>query len=302
MSPAGGKRKSSSAPPWPARLISFLRGPGRPLVWMGLLGAVFAGAWCVVWLKVRGPVLSSSDYLVGPQQVRITPLPEWIHSDICAEVFQNTSLEEQLSLMDEELTERIANAFSLHPWVAKVRRVSKHHPARVEVELLYRRPVCMVQVSGKLFPVDAQGVLLPGGDFSPVEAGRYPRLVGIQAVPVGILGEGWGDRRVVGGAEIAEALLPAWDELKLARIELSRPPAGGVSKRHTYWLVTRGGTRIFWGPPPGSSKQGDLSVADKLARLRNYVATHGTLEGRGGPQRLDVHNLPQPRVASRPKA
>ena len=39
-----------------------------------------------------------------------------------------------LSILDDDLTGRIAAAFALHPWVAKVVRVTKHHPAGVDVE------------------------------------------------------------------------------------------------------------------------------------------------------------------------
>lgn len=145
MSAAKRKRHSASHPSGPARLISFLRGPGRPIVLIALLVALLAGGWCLVWPKVRGHALRSGEYVIGPQQVEITPPPKWIHSDVRSEVFHNTSLEGSLSILDDDLVERIGNAFSLHPWVARVQRVTKHYPARVKVELLYRRPVCMVR-------------------------------------------------------------------------------------------------------------------------------------------------------------
>ncbi len=298
MSPAR-KKKRAPHPATPlGRLVGYLRGTvfardaGRPFAVTALLAAAIGGAWCVVWPQVRGHVLSRGQYVVGPQQVEITtPLPPWINAELRTEVFRNTSLEAPLSILDDDLTERIGNAFSLHPWVAEVPRVSKHHPARVEVELVYRRPVCMVEVSGRLFPVDSQGVLLPGGDFSPVEAGRYPRLLGVEKVSVGTLGESWGDPRVAGGAAIADALLAVWEGLELAGIVPSAPSATGVGEEHTYTLVTRGGTRVLWGRAPGTDAPGELAAADKVTRLQHYLAQHGTLEGRDGRQELDVHRL-----------
>lgn len=282
------------------KLISFLRGPARPFVLVGLLAAGLLGGWYAAWLQVRGPVLSSDQYVVGPQDVRITPLPEWIHRDIRFEVFRNASLDRPLSIMDEDLTERIANAFSLHAWVAKVVRVSKQHPAQVNVELIYRRPVCMVEVQGNLLPVDVYGVLLPNGpdDFSAVEKSRYPRLIGIDGVPVGMTGECWGDARVVGGAEIAAALGDVWKELDLWKIIPSDPAASGAAGEHTYRLLTRGGTQILWGRAPGADAPGELPAAEKVARLRTYAAEHGTLEGGGPAKELDIYSL---RVSARPK-
>lgn len=294
----GGARKSARGAgrgglPKPIR---FLWGPGRPLLVLGVLAAIFVGGWHLVWRRVRPQVLASEDYLVTPERVHVTPLPEWIHTDIRAEVFRNASLDGPLSIMDDNLTERISQAFSLHPWVAKVHRVSKHHPARVEVQLVFRRPVCMVEVPGGLLPVDAQGVLLPAEDFSTVEAASYPRLAGVSSGPVGTVGEGWGDVRVIGGAEIAAAVFDAWEELGLWKIVPSGPLSSGATEEYTYTILTRGGTRIVWGRPPCTDVPGELSAAEKLARLRRYYAEHGSLEGRQGTKVLDLHGL---RVSSR---
>ncbi len=294
------KRKPSPLPTRSNRLVSLLWGRGRPVTLAVLTALVLLSAWCAVWHStgVREYIFTFGDYEVTPQKVEITPLPDWIHTDIRSEVFRNASLDGPLSIMDEDLAERVAGAFSLHPWVAKVRRVTKHHPARLVVELDYRRPVCMVEVPNGLLPVDAWGVLLPVADFSPVEASRYPRLVDIKTVPVGTVGECWGDARVIGGAEIAAALREAWAELKLSQIVPSAPLATSVGEASTYTLLTRGGTRIRWGRAPSTSAPGELPAADKVARLKEYVTRHGTLEGREGPQELDVHSLP---VSSRPK-
>jgi len=302
MCPAKKKQKTAALFPALARLLAFVRGQGRPIVWTVLLVVGLVGGWCGVWYGagVRQYVLSSDEYLVTPQSVQIPPLPDWINnSQIRNEVFRDASLDGPLSIMDDDLTERIGNAFSLHPWIAKVCWVRKHHPARVEVELIYRRPVCMVEVPGGLFPVDSQGVLLPAADFSPIEASRYPRLVSVDTLPMGTAGECWGDPRVVGGAEIATALGEAWQELRLAQILPSTRPAAGVMTEHTYTLVTRRGTQIYWGPAPGSGVPGELPAAEKVALLQKYVQEHGTLEGHHGPQELDVRRLQTPRVSSR---
>jgi hypothetical protein len=278
-------------------LISVLRGPAGPFVWVALLVLVLFGAWYLVWLKVGEGVLSSDQYVLGPQQVEIAQ-PEWIHTDVRSEALRNASLDGPLSIMDDRLTERIANAFKLNPWVAKVVQVSKLPGARVKVELVYRRPVCMVEVPGDLLPVDVHGVLLPytRDDFSSIDKSRYPRLVSIDTAPVGTVGECWGDVRVVGGAEIAAVLGEVWEELNLQQIVPSAPLATGVGEEPTYTLVTRRGTRVPWGRAPGTDAPGELPAADKVARLLKYTQQHGTLEGANGPQELHILGL---RVSSR---
>jgi len=301
MSPAKKKKRSSPLPPALQKLLAFVRGPGRSLVLTVLIVAALVGGWLAIWYgtSVRQYVLSSGEFIVTPQKVEITPLPPWIHSDVRGEVFRGVGLDEPLSIMDDDLAEQISNAFSLHPWVSKVHRVLKHHPARVEVELAYRRPVCMVAVPGGLFPVDTEGVLLPVGDFSPVEAARYPRLAGVDSLPVGTAGDRWGDPAVVGGAQIAAALGEAWGELGLAEILPSGDPATGTAEERMYILATDRGTRIFWGRAPGGNAIGELPAADKVALLKKYAQEHGDLEGHNGPQNLDVRRLHSLRMSSR---
>jgi hypothetical protein len=253
-----------------------------------LVVGIFLGLWYAAWNGVRRHVLHSADYWLTSYNVEITPLPNWIRSDIRAEVFRDASLDGPLSIMDAHLTDRIAAAFSLHPWVAEVRRVTKYHPARVRAELVYRKPVCMVEVPGRLLPVDERGVLLPAADFSQVEAREYPCLVGIRTVPVGPAGEHWGDARVVGAAEIAAVFGAAWQELKLDRIVPLGPVRLAPGEEHTYALFTRGGTRILWGRAPGTDMPGETPAVDKVARLRNYAKEHGALDDPRGPQQIDV--------------
>lgn len=298
MTPVATKAKKTNAKragrvidPRLTRLLVWMVGPGRTFVLGVLIVAAFAvGIWRV-WLRYSPRVFSSDEYWVTADCVDITPPPRWIRSDVRAKVFQDASLDHPLSLGDPALTARIHNAFSLHPWVAKVVDVAKSAPARIAVELIYREPVCMVRTGEQLLPVDAEGVLLPEDEFSPVEKAHYPRLERIQTVPVGPPGARWGDALVYGGAEIAAAFGPAWYELSLDRIVPSQPRESGSPDEAEFELYTRGGTRILWGRAPGTDLPGEIPAAEKVARLVRYKQEYGTLEGIGGPQPLDVRSL-----------
>jgi hypothetical protein len=288
-------------------LLRSLAGPGRWVLLLAVLAAAAGGLWFITWDHVRDHVFSAAEYRLDPRNIEVTPPPPWIRTDVKAEVIRNASLDAALSVLDENLTVNIAQAFALHPWVAKVTRVSKHHPARVEVEVVYRQPVVMVEVSGGLLPVDGDGVLLPSDDFSPAEARKYPRLSEVKTVPIGPQGTRWGDARVAGGAKLAALLMADWQAFKLARIVPTVPPAGVRSSDDTsYELVSQGGTRILWGHAPGSERAGDPSAADKLERLKRYLAQHGSFEAASGAQVLDVRGgrdlVATPRTAIKPLA
>lgn len=265
------------------------------LQWAIAVGTVaaFVGLTWVVWQRLGPQVATDDDYLISPDEVHIEPPPPpWIRSDVRAAALRNAGFDERVSLLEEDLTERIARAFSLQPWIARVERVEKRYPAQVLVTVEYRRPVCMVEVPGGLYAVDAEGVVLPSQDFSPLEARRYPRLAGIDSVPIGPVGTAWGDPRVAGGARIAAALLEHWHKLGLARIA---PLASGAAtidgSQIAFALISTSGMRIIWGASPGAeSRLGEPTAEEKLARLLDYVARHGPLDGPHAPAELDLRH------------
>ena len=183
------KRKAESAPDGlAARMLPFLRQPYRGLLLVLVLAAGLTGGAYYGWQRVGPQVTQGPEYLLEPDQIEITPPPPWIRSDVRGETVRDGGLS-GLSILDRELTVKIARAFGLHTWVEEVRRVRKEHPARVVVELAYRRPVAMVEVTMNdrpgLLPVDVNGVLLPPGDFSAEQARDYLRVSLADATPAG---------------------------------------------------------------------------------------------------------------------
>ncbi len=192
------------------------------------LVAVAGIAWAamLLWQRVRSHVAAQPDYQLDADEIQITPPPPWIRADVRAEALHNAGLAGGMSILDDDLIERIHKAFLLHPWVAQVSRVSKRHPAHVDVELVYRRPVAMVAVPGGLYPVDVDGVLLPTDDFTRADAQAYPRLAGVESTPLGMPGSAWGDTVVAGGAENRRRLGP-----DLGRIAAERHSLGEARRR-----------------------------------------------------------------------
>jgi hypothetical protein len=270
-------------------LLVYLWGPARTATLAVLLVVLFLGGWYETWQYVRHRELASGRFAVTPERIATTPQPAWIHGDVRGDVLSTLSPDRPLSLLDDNLAEHVVSRFRLHPWVAGAS--ARCSPGRVDVEIVYRKPACMVEMpQGEMIAVDAQGVQLPQGNFSPIEQQSYPCLAGIDTRPMEPVGQRWGDVRVVDGAEIAAALGSVWQKLKLFRIQACAAPDG--LREPAYELFTRTGTRIFWGLAPGTKTQGDLPVAEKVARLVRYAAEHGSLDGRDGPQQLDLRALP----------
>jgi len=302
------KRKAEPAPSGLVeRFVPILRSPYR-LVFLTLgLVAGLAGAAYYGWQRVGGQVTQGPEYLLAPEQIEITPLPPWIRTDVRAEAIRDGGLS-GLSLLDRELTVKIARAFSLHTWVENVRRVRKEYPARVVVDLVYRRPVAMVEVTMNdrpgLLPVDVNGVLLPPADFSAEQARDYLRVSLADAVPAGPIGTPWGDPRVDGAARIAAVLQEHWKRLGLYRVSIAPTGTPSLTPGELVFLLgTRRGAQIVWGPAPLANSPPDIKAAlAKVERLVAYVEQHGPLDGLDTETQIDLTQatMSSQRTASAP--
>ncbi|GAB6165882.1 hypothetical protein JCM19992_18820 [Thermostilla marina] len=258
--------------------------------WIGVcaVGCSAIFVWHTIYRKVEASLPQQSEYNITAEHVELTPLPSWIHHDIRREIFRNATLEPQLSLLSDDLCAKMFEAARAHPWIAEVRHVEKRYPHQVVVDVAYRKPVCMVRVPGGVRPVDADGVVLPSIDFTPIEAGHYPLLEGIHTTPAGPAGCAWGDPAVRAGARVAAILADDWQRLKLARILPLPSTTSAHASADVIVIETRDGSRILWGGASEDLAPGESPSQTKLARLRDYVRLHGTYSGPKGPQLLDL--------------
>jgi hypothetical protein len=260
------------------------------LLAVAVVGSLTAAAY-FTW-RHGGPRLRQrEEFRVAVEEIEVTPAPPpWVGPKLHAEVKRLAGLPDVLYLLEPDVLEETAQAFSLHPWVAEVVRASKSYPGTLRLELRYRAPVAMIEVIDGLYPVDVDGVLLPSSAFSAAEAKRYPRVVGIRTRPAGTAGTPWGDPQVTGAARIAAALDEHWEALNLDALEVARSSAAGKAETDVFFLLSKGGTRVAWGRPPDSDRPGEVSVDEKIARLTRYVAEHGSLEAPDGPYELDLRH------------
>ena len=273
---------------------------------VGILIALVVAVLLIVGLVVGwnrwGPAVIAGDaYQLQTDCIELTPQPAWIQSDVKREVMVEGSLE-GMPLLDRQLTVNVARAFELHSWVERVERVRKRPGPKVQVELIYRRPVAMVEVLTEdqpgLLPVDRFGVVLPPADFSAEQARDYLRVVVDYHQPNGPLGTSWGDDRVEGAAMASMLNEIKWQDAGLYRVVAISQPSNPTRSNFRYDLVTRNQQRIRWGRAPGSELQDEPGAADKITRLLEYVRQDGGLKGDQDSRVIDLRQPLAPRVSS----
>ncbi|PQO37912.1 cell division protein FtsQ/DivIB [Blastopirellula marina] len=256
-----------------------LLGLGSPVARQLLLCVVIIAAFALMmiagWNHYADKFASREEFLLSPSDILINKQPDWIHSNVLIDTVNEEKLPEKLDLRDRELTSKIATAFSNHAWIRKVNKVIKQYPAKVLVDVEYRRPVAVVEVvftdkfgnkKRGLVPIDGEGTILPDRDFSPAQAAQYPRILIDLKTPWVGPGQKWEDPRIADAALIAMELLPYWNDLKLTRIVLKEE-----SGSH-YELELADNTRIIWGSPPGKELPQEAMAKHKVQVILQKAA------------------------------
>lgn len=274
-----------------AGFIAAFRPLYRPVT-LASAALVVLAALLLPRLKGISPELERRDeYRVKISQIEVDSPPHWVPHDFVAQALDQANLPEELSLLDDRLVADLAEAFRLSPWVEEVVSVRKSFPAKVQVALRFRQPVAMVEVKQGQYPIDAQGVLLPPQDFSVADTRAYPTITGVVSTPQGPAGTAWGDEVVEDAARLAAELAGSWKKLRLTAIVCPRTTEGHARiDAGVFVLTSQGGSRIIWGHAPGTDHPGELSTAQKIGRLENYVARFGGFDRPQGPYQIDIRH------------
>jgi hypothetical protein len=245
-------------------------------------------------LGLRWPELPrNAEYRLRTSNIEITAPPHWIPHDLVEQVARRSELPDELSVLDRSLARRLAESFERHPWVKKCRKVSVSVPARIQVELEYREPVAIVNVvhatKTAMFAIDAEATLLPTADFSPAEIANYPAIVNVSERPAQTDGLIWKNPSVLAAARLAALLKPHWKEFGFQAIRVPAAVERDASDDDVpLQIVTRGGSRVIWGRPPGANHPGELLAEKKIERIKFYLKHHGPFDAPHGPYEYDI--------------
>ena len=216
----------------------------------------------------------------------IPPLPKWVPEQLVSRVTSSATWPvEGTSVFEPDLVKRVAESFAEHPWVAEVVRVERRVPAGVVVRLVYRQPVAWIETTGEAVAVDVTGVRLPGEDLLGEGSPKLPVVRGVTSQPPATDAVAWEDRGVLAGARLAEALESHWELFDLEAIVVKRDQDHVMLE-----LLTRGGSRVVWGRPPGTRHPGELTVSQKIGRIMQFISHFESLDPPEGPYEINIRH------------
>jgi hypothetical protein len=299
------KRSTEKAPPpsEPATVTWLAR---RNLLWLAFFVATGAISARVSWMQFAKEIRDGKDFVIATQRIKVTPPPQGVRIDLSKEITNNFD-NSPMSLLDANVVERVGQTLALHPWVSRVKRVQKHYPGELWIDVDYRQPVAAVEVEtpktegGKresgVFPIDATGVVLNKKDLpEKLVLESLLRIYAFGSYPSGDFGSKWDDEQIVGAAKLAGTLANDWNAAGLYRIEM----VDGIDGRSTtYHLFSRSGDDVVWGSAPGREAKGEPAASQKLAVLRSLVQTQGRFGlSEKAPRHVDLRDASQASRAS----
>jgi hypothetical protein len=284
------RKKAEAAPPEPPPLKDRLLGTifqPRFLLWGALAGA--AVVLTPIVTRVLPDLSTRDEYRLRTRDIQVPDLPRWVPITLVDQVIEAADLPDEVSVLKPDLAVQIATAFEQHPWVKMPVSVKVSVPARVEVSFDFREPVAMVSISDGHYPVDAEGILLPPGDFPPSDIDLYPKVTGMTTPPLARVGSAWGDERVTAAARLAVVLFPYWSEWKLQSVEVPpRATAEVVYEELRFVVNTVGGSRIIWGRAPGNDHPLEVTDEQKIGRLKSFLSKAKSFDG---PWEININHL-----------
>lgn len=257
--------------------------------WVGTLAAV---AWGMTRLE---RYVSESQPRV-PCRLEWVDLPSWLRTPenewvLRLDVEPALSLGSDSDIHDPDVCRRVGQRLAASPWVAEVQRVSKQADGVVRVQASFREPVALVEVKGRAYPVDHDGVRLPREwNADQVDQTALYVITGVTtAIPdIGAVWEGKDPKKtapeLAAGLKLVEFLRTAYGQGRLSlalRSSLRALNVANVERRVKRFdgklrirtIHPRG--YINWGEAPGEELGVEPSAKRKLDMLMTVFVKQG---------------------------
>ncbi len=267
--------------------------PTQRLSWRSvmLLGVVLLLFFVlIVFFKERESLVfeSWSVYRLKQDQIVVNPPPGWVAGDPAAMIFANFAQNGQIALLDDSLIQKIRNQLESIPWIGRVVQIRRRYPAGLVLELEYREPVCLVEVTT---PRQASSYFLIGKGREVLDApdAEKAKRLAAQFVSVQISQYLVQDRNVCTDSRIIGVLFLI-EQLgeRIANYGIRSIQTTPITEGYAFVLVTDA-NRFTWGtcPPlddPELAETRLKTMRRKLDQLDTIVKQYGSLNNANIPE------------------
>lgn len=254
----------------------------HPAIWFLAMTCLVVLSSIRLWEQHRDRIVDRDHDSLTAESVRINLPPKIYSTDLLAEL--QARVFNKASLSDRELVPLTAEYLGSVPWIKQINRIEKSS-AGLEIDLNYRIPVALIEVASQIAAVaDAEGTVFDTSLLVSIDnIDKQTELLRISMPQVMLTNSTVQqtrptDQRVEHACRLCEFLLPILTELELYRVvTYDLPNQKPDSRPPQLELWTRNGTRVVWGSSPGHERPHESSHELKLAALREFISTNGSL-------------------------
>lgn len=265
---------------------------------------VMVGGAIFLWERHRGRVVNLNEYQLTPDKILVNEPPVWASTNMKQLVIEGAAIRngekvESASLLDTQLVSRTANVMQSVGYVERVKSIQKSKTG-LEIDLVYRKPVAVVELSRNTFPFEWPAEYINGdilqpvdrlGVVMPVSLGEgidLPKILVVYPIPSLPKYDSqvkdwsdWPDQRIKDAAAIGALFGNNSNAIGVARIMTYRKPdqvnVGQIPFELWPNLSPTTGTTVLWGNAPGKEVEGEAKASVKIQALEEFVVRFGRL-------------------------
>jgi len=205
-------------------------------------------------------------------------VPGWSGRELLDPVMLHLDAMGPVSLLDIEFEDRVRAALAHCAPIRKIVQVRRHWPRNYSVQVVFHRPVAVVQPDGERdgarLPVTHDLVVLPVEAYRHASKGLY-EIRGVRG-PAPAAGTVWQSEALADGLATLRQLAPYLNRLRPLEIE-TIDVSHAVGPRGCVMLRTARGIPVRWGRP--RAPVGENSVAQKVRFLLTAMEQIERLDG-----------------------
>jgi hypothetical protein len=250
---------------------------GLKILGLGVLTFGVLATWRYAETRIGQYLIKRGPIQVLPQQIELADAPGWMSPVLAEHLRWIVAGQVSSNPMDQQSLNVAAAALNRNPWVESVGRVERFGDGSIRVHAKYREPVAVVMGPKGFYPVDGQGVRLPGVyQTHQLSLVGLPVIIGVAEVPAGE-GERWPGDDLEAGLSLVRWLEGEPYADQIAAFDVSDRDARG---RVRLVLRTDQGM-VRWGLPPGMERSIEPNAETKKRWLRSVHRQRGRIDAGG---------------------
>ncbi len=205
--------------------------------------------------------------------------PPWVTDRFSADIKHVTTLNEQYGMYENNLAQKIADAYGNVVLIKKVDSIKRTFPNKLNIKLVLRKPTAIVKSGNNTYLVDDECVLLPKEYYTLTHVEyESPYIKSSRLAKLPLYGSNWNDKGVKAGVELLKFLREnnIHALFKILAVDVSNVCKRRSTGKSDIVLWTENNTQIWWGCSSFCKEPSELSDKEKLQNLLSVAKAEGT--------------------------